>query len=161
TEGPPALAVLHLAVHLVLDPGEDGVGEDRAAAERACAELHASLEPADDLARGDVVRGAAHDVARLLVRHLAAVEGLADVGVREPRPVVYVLELVPDAIAVRLGDDHGGADGRPGVVRGGLDEDALDRSRLQELAVHLAVEADAAGDAEATDAVLLDRPGDH
>src|SRR5207237_7052612 len=50
TEG---LAVLDPRVEDVLDLVPPRVGEDRAVAERARAELHPALEPADDVAGGD------------------------------------------------------------------------------------------------------------
>src|SRR5262249_16911144 len=59
-----ALAVLDLEVERLLHRRRAGVAEDRAAAERARAELHAALEPADRLplrqpvrAGGDQARG--------------------------------------------------------------------------------------------------------
>ena len=48
-KGTKALAILDPEIELALQPGRSGVAEDRAVAERPRPELHAALEPADDL----------------------------------------------------------------------------------------------------------------
>ncbi len=55
-ERPEGLAVLDLQVEHLLHRRRARVAEDRAAAERARAELHAALEPADGLAVGERAR---------------------------------------------------------------------------------------------------------
>ena len=57
------LAELDALVQGVLHVRAARVGEDAAAAQRARAELHAALEPADDLAVGQLARGAVDQLA--------------------------------------------------------------------------------------------------
>ena len=56
-ERPETLAVLDLEVEVLLHRGRARIAEDRARAERARAELHAALEPADGLFVGQRLRG--------------------------------------------------------------------------------------------------------
>src|SRR5262249_24717005 len=58
-ERPKALAIFHLQIEVTLHGWRAGVAQDRARAERAWTELHATLEPADRLLiskRGDRFR---------------------------------------------------------------------------------------------------------
>jgi hypothetical protein len=61
-EGAERLAVLHLGVEDVLGIGGARIGDDRAVAERARAELGAALHPADQLALGQELGGDGRDL---------------------------------------------------------------------------------------------------
>src|SRR5579862_6382106 len=61
-ERPESLAMLDPRVEHVLHACRTRVGDDRAVTERARPELHAALEPADDLARSDVSRDRAEEL---------------------------------------------------------------------------------------------------
>src|SRR4051812_14376635 len=89
TEG---LAVLHLQVELLLHAGRARITEDRAGAECARAELHASLEPPERLALGE--RLGARGDHLLFVEHFEHRAGAA----RAPR-VLFVGVLGPEIAA--------------------------------------------------------------
>ncbi len=55
-EGPKALAILDLEIEVLLHRRRARIAEDRAGAERARAEFHAALKPADRLAVGERLR---------------------------------------------------------------------------------------------------------
>jgi hypothetical protein len=165
-EGAEALAELGGQVQVRLHARTAGIGQDRTAAERAGAELHASLEDADDLflAQGLGEHAVAVGSGHFLVGEAVGVEELLDLARREAGPeqgaghlvvlVVGLARLVLDLVP----DVEGGAERAAGVARGGLDPDVVEEPGAQDLAVGDAVEGDAAGQAE----VLLarDRAGE-
>ena len=121
-------------------------------AQRARAELHPPLEPADDPAVGQLARRA---VDQLIVVEPACTRGRSRLSSRSisaslySRPVVDVAhheaarplqDLVPDV--------QRRADRRAGVVRRRLDVDVLERRAIEDHAVGDAVERDAAGQAD-------------
>src|SRR4030095_12217467 len=90
------LAELVLEFHALRIRGVARVRQDRTAAERARAPLHAALEPAHHrlLLVEEASRLADHLLARIaVVRGLAAVEAALDLGVGEARPPEGVLHL--------------------------------------------------------------------
>ncbi len=106
------------------------VGDDRAVPERARPELHPPLEPADDVARRDPpgderVELVVGEAGRLetgggeRARAVRLRVGGAGVGVVHHEPARAPELPVPDVV--------GGADRDPGVARGRLDEDVLER----------------------------------
>ena len=147
-ERSPVLAVLHLEVEPVLHVGEQRAGQDRAIAERAGADLHAALEPAEDLALGQQPRRLADDVGMALVGQLRLADGRLDLRVGVFRPPVGVAEWLERAHAGPLGQHVGGAQRDAVVGRGRLHEDALHLGQRRELAVHAAVHGHAAGQAQ-------------
>src|SRR4030095_9414258 len=126
------LAELDLEVHALPILGVARVGQDRTAAERARAPLHAALEHTHHrlLLVEEASRLADHLLARIaVVRGLAAVEGGLDLAVGEPRPPEGVLHLElagPAEHAVLR--EHRRAEGAARVARGRLHPDLLERS---------------------------------
>src|SRR5688572_25904568 len=89
-EGTERLAVLDFQVERLLHRRRARVAEDRARAERARAELHAALEPAERPALGERL-GALLDqllIAVHLEHRAGAAQPLLDIGLRELRPEI-------------------------------------------------------------------------
>src|SRR6185312_3484689 len=80
TEG---LAELDLEVHRRLHRRRARVAEDAARPERARAELHAPLEPADDAAFGEERRGGARAIVERVIGHAFGLQERLDVVVAE------------------------------------------------------------------------------
>ena len=127
------------------------VGDDRAVAERARAELHASLEPADDVAGGDALCDEAEE--RVVVEELRLEPGRAKrtaaARIRVLGPGVRVIHdegALPPELAVP--DVVRGADGDAAVAGRGLDVQPVERRLATDAAVRDGVQRDAAGEAE-------------
>ncbi len=132
-------------------------------AERARPELHAALEPADDVARVEPLR---HEPEELVVgqalgfeagrgdrrRARLVVEARARVGVAHDERARPAELAVPDVV--------GGADRGAGVADGGWGVEALDLGLAQEPPVRDRVERDAAREAEVAEARALEEPRD-
>ena len=155
-EGPEGLPVLDLEVHDRLHPRIPRIAENAAASERAGPELHPALEPADDLARREVVGDLPEEVflrhahvrgvlpgeeeLDLLVRVCRAQEAAAHAVAGARRDAGLPVQAVPGGQR----DAH-----RPaGIARGGLDPQAPERTVSQDLAIAHTVEGDATGEAE-------------
>src|SRR5262249_12106265 len=76
------LAVFDRRVDAILHSGIARIGQDRAPAERALAEFHAALEPADHLAARPEPRGRGGHVVRLAEREVIALERGTDLVIR-------------------------------------------------------------------------------
>ncbi len=128
------------------------VGDDRAVAERARAELHAALEPADDVARRDPLGDGREERVvveplRRRARPRRARPAISSsrvlgpgVGVRHDEAARRAERLVPDVVRR--------ADRGAGVAGGGLDVELLERRLRADAAVRDRVERDAARQAE-------------
>ena len=145
------LAVLDARVEDVLHVVASRVGDDRAVAERARAELHPSLEPAHDLARGDVLGDRAEQ--RVVVEQLRlearAADRAAVVRVRVLGARVRVIHHEAARAAERLVPHVvRGADRDAAVAGRGLDVEPVEGGLGADAAVRDGVERDAAGEAE-------------
>src|SRR6185312_4833058 len=161
-EGAEALAELDLEIEQLLHGRRARVAEDRACAERARSELHATLEPADGLALDE---GADDAVEKSLVierleiranRREPAPDLVTGVGRTEICPAHAVAGVAGDARPIEkevIGAECG-ADRAAGIARSRLNPDLLEGAVAQHLAVGDAVERDAAGKAEIGDAGL-------
>ena len=148
-EGPEGLAELDAQVHGRLHRLVAGVADDAARAERARAELHPPVEPADHLA-GDHGLGGGLQQLRLIGEELVAnamrVEEPANLLVAERRPepgAVHGVGAVGRARAVEqlVVDEQGRADRPARVACRRLDEDVVEDARPQQLAVGDAIQA--------------------
>jgi hypothetical protein len=115
---------------------ERGVAEDAPVPERAGAELHPPLEPADDLLLGEEPGGALDQVRGESFSATAPADAMnaaiSVVGVRRPEvravhPVALraMAAVVPEHLVV---DRERDADRATGVARRGLDPEALERA---------------------------------
>ena len=150
-ERPERLAELDARVQRVLHVGAARIGEDAAAPERARAELHAPLEPADDLAVGDRARRAVDQfgLAEPLERDAAAPARVVSRRSPELRAVVDVPhDEVPRLLQHLVPDVQRGANRGAGIVRGRLNVDVLERRPLEDHAVGDAVQGHAACEAD-------------
>src|SRR5262249_22025879 len=135
-ERPEPLAELGLAVDARLHRGIAGVTEDRSAAERAGAELHAPLEPAHDLSPGEESGDRLAQRRRILqviVRRAHAVEELLDlrIGILGPEQRALLgIPRVHDARAVEelVPDEQRDAERAARVARGRLYPHVVERS---------------------------------
>src|SRR5262249_30544938 len=150
-----ALAILDPQVERLLHVGAARVGDDRAGAERARAELHAALEPADRVAGDETVDGTGnHRVVRAaLERGTGGCEPLLDLALSKGRTEIAAGHGVGAVAAVHVARLAGvkmigrerSADGSAGVACRRLNPDALEGAVAQQLAVAHAVERDTPG----------------
>ena len=155
-ERPERLAVLHLQVEHLLHARRARIAQDGPGAERARAELHAPLEPAQRLLRDQRI-GRLRDHAGIVnhaepgarrpqalldfdLLELRAEVGAAHAVESAVRPARLILEQVVGA--------QRRADRAAGIARRRLDPDALETAVTQDLAVRDAVERDAARQAQ-------------
>ena len=146
-----------------------GVAQDRARAERARPELHASLEPADRLLLDQRVHGEIdHVIVGDDVEHRAgAAEPALDLALREGRAEIRAVHAVARAVRLArlvLEQVVGGerrADRPAGIARRRLDPDPLEPAIAQDPAVGDAVERDAARQTQVLlPALARQRPGE-
>src|SRR6266498_175812 len=145
------LAVLDASIEDVLHVVAPRVGDDRAIAERARAELHPALEPADDVACGDALGNRAEECVVL--------EPLRG----EPRSTQRLRALLVGVLGPRVGVIHDEsawpaeylvpnvvrrADGDPAVAGGRLDVEPCECGLGENATVRNCVERDAACEAE-------------
>src|SRR5690606_32581389 len=121
---------------------------DRARTERARAELHAALEPADDLVVGEELRGLVRDVVHVARAKLAAREKRLDLGVTILGTEVDVIHDVVAPRAVLPVDPERGAERRARVAGRGLHPDVAKDPGVTKPTVQHAVERDTAGHAK-------------
>ena len=155
-EGAERLAALDLVVEDVLHVGPARVAQDRAVAERARAPLHATLEPADDLAVGDAQGGQAAELVGIfdpadraaggleggpVVRDLGFDGAVLERGAEEG----VVHDVTARAVEGTVPDGEGGADRAAGVACRGLDVEVGEGSALEDLTVRDRVHGAAAG----------------
>ena len=150
TEGLPELDA---DVHLLLHARRARVADDAAAAQRARTELHAALEPSDDL----LVRHQARHpfqqsvlVGHVFVGGAHGVEEQADVVVRkrgtEQGATLSVGKLgLPGVVQLAVPDQQRCAERAAGIAGGRLNPDVLERPFTQQAPVRHAVERHAAG----------------
>jgi hypothetical protein len=154
-EGPEPLAELNLDVHHRLHLGVARVAEYAARAQGAGAELHAPLEPADNLA---VRQRLCHPLAQgvlvtdVRVGRLDAVEVVLDLlvgvlGAHERRPLAVTGPGHARLVEQLVPDEQGRALGAAGVAGGRLNPDVLERPLPQDVLVGHAVQRHAAGQA--------------
>src|ERR1700724_955555 len=154
-EGTEAFAVCDPQVERLLHGRAARVAQDRARAERARTELHASLEPADRAAGRKRIGRLADERAVVAPLEVCTRGGqsLLDLALLVARTEVAALHGVVAVGEPRLAGVHviGGerrADRAAGVARRRLDPHALETAVAQNLAVADAIERDAAGQAE-------------
>src|SRR5213078_1012795 len=137
------------------------IADDRARPQRARAELHAALEPAERLALSHCFRTGADEltIVQCFEHGARGAQPALDLVVRELRPEVAAAHAVHGAIHLapffieEVITDERGAERTAGIARRGLQPQPLEAAVAQELAVRHAVERDAAGEAQ----VLLPR----
>ncbi len=128
-----------------------GVGEQRSVAQRARPELHAALEPGDDLAACDHARGiAAGDLLRRALRPADFHRSQRCRWPLEFRPEIGRRIAAPRAGASAFGAMHrkGGADRGAGVVRRRRDEHIAEFTAAPDQLVGHTIQGDAAGKAQ-------------
>src|SRR6185437_5974755 len=146
-----------------------GVAEDRAGAQRARAELHATLHPADRLLAGERLGGVEDHLLVGQADELGAGLGqaLGDLVVLVPRAEVRAVHAVHVAVELaRLAEiavvgRERRADRAAGIAGRGLHPDAVEDVLAQQLAVGDAVQRHAAGQADVLRTrLLLHRAGE-
>ncbi len=140
------------------------VGDDRAMAERARAELHPALEPADDVARHDPLGEQRQQrvVLEPFCRKTRLLDRVGDLGV----VVLGSRECMPHHEATRLSkllvpDDVRGSHGGARVARRGRDVELLEPRLVANAAVRHGVERHATREAEPALPGALLQPVDH
>src|SRR5439155_41774 len=92
-EGANRIAVFDFLVEACLRLGIARIRQDRAVTESTRTALHASLEPADDLAARDLMRGKSPDIAGSLECQAAVAERRLDLRLRKLRAQIDIVTL--------------------------------------------------------------------
>src|SRR5208283_2044337 len=122
-EGAPPFAKLHRVVNLNVHFRIAGIGKDGTAAEGARAELHAALEPAEDLALGKEFRRGGSGIGEPREANLVSLEsGFDRVVIKRGAEIRMAHGLDGEALAaIEIGGESG-AKGYAIIGSGGLNE---------------------------------------
>ena len=153
--------VIYFRVHFRIA----GIGENRAAAERARAEFHAALKPAKNFSVGQHFGGSRGGIGDARGANFVGFERFRDFRVGKFRAEIGVAHFARRKFSVVI--EHGSerrAQADAVVTGSGLNEDAVYQAGGENLAVGLGIERDAAGEAKIAAAGLRDgcaRESDH
>src|SRR5208283_46622 len=119
-----------------------GIGEDGAAAEGARAELHAALEPAEDLALGKELRRGGSGIREPRRANLVGLEsGFDGVVIKRGTEIRVAHGLDGEALAaIEIGGESS-AEGHAIIGSGGLNEKIIDNAGGKDFAVGFRIES--------------------